>query len=164
MKHSGWFLLLVLSLFSCSQDIFEEVDEASLALAAQEVVYADCAPGFGGPDCDQRQIERFLGEYTDGIRWCLDAETTRVATHSIRESHFGHGFFEIHDDLHETPLLAEVDGWNFTLVELSYQFTDPQTRQKDSTVVTGTGWMDIEKGLITYQMYPHKCQVELRIW
>lgn len=161
MRPYPLFILLIVLLSACSKELADEIDYD--ALTAQGVAQAlpDCAPGFEGVNCDQRQIDRFLGTYLKGQVWCTWTETEVAGPHRISESPLGSHYFQIEDDLHDAPFQAEVDGWNFSIPRQNNSITNPETGRREASLIEGSGWLDMKKKRLTYQLHSRECQIDL---
>lgn len=160
MKKILIAMLFPVALWGCDEGPCADMD---CEKASQDLVTnCNCAQGFEGDRCEWREIEKFLGTYPYGRR--IKGESVeRVPTHKMSESAWGNLFFQIQDGLHEKPIQAEVDGWNFSIRKQNNVLKNPQTGELEPVEVEGYGWIDHSKGVLIYELWHIDCQIELDI-
>jgi len=160
MKNLTLFGFLLLLLSSCSVDVSgdQELDEAIKFTQVKE-----CALGFEGPNCDRRQIDRFLGTYDRGLQWGTSLDSSAVEVHRLTESPLGNRYFQIEGYLYDEPIQAEVDGWEFSIPDQFNTLTNPKTGEAEEVQIYGRGWIDHPMNALIFQVFPCECQVELAL-
>lgn len=161
MNARTLFFILVfpLAITSCVRDLHEQIVIPDPPCVG---AMCDCVDGFEGPKCNFREIEKFLGSYEEGEASCPEGERT-VGKHTVSDSKYGVRFIEINDGLHDLPIHAEIDGWNFTIPEQTNSISDKASGKSLPENVRGFGWLDLDGGKLVYQLYNQQCQIELKL-
>ena len=155
-----WVFIVSMLVFSaCTRDLGDDLSPDRMQQLAAEASKDECAQGFEGPRCMQRQADRWVGKYAQGRKWCLDGTDKVIENIEIMVSAHDALLLEIDDHDFYKPLLAEFRGWNIDLVPQTNYKKLPDGLHKMTAV--GVGWIDLKNNQLIYQLISCGCQVEL---
>ena len=158
MKNVLSVVMLLLCLSSCQLDECMNLECLNTGRCIGGA--CDCAQGFEGINCNIREIDKFLGAFTQGRVDC-GTGFVRAESHLIREIPFDFRSIEINNQTLARPIHAEVKGWNFIIPEQRNSYADSAIGLTSGLVLSGQGWLDLEAGKLIYQLDNHGCRYEL---
>ena len=86
-----------------------------------------------------------------------------LATHVISEHPYDNRTILIDDGLLDEPIQAIVDGWNFTIPLQRNAYSDTENGIHEEMDLWGLGWLDLEAGILVYQLDNSGCTYELAL-
>lgn len=158
MKLVCSIISIFLCLSGCQLDECDTLD----CLNAGRCIHGncECAPGFEGPNCNVREIDKFLGTFHQGTGVCNGTKAP-LGTHVISEVPFDHQAILIDDGVFDHPILARVEGWNFVIAEQANSYSDPILGVSEEMKLIGQGWLDLSANRLVYKLDNSDCQYEL---